>query len=129
MNQATAILNNHRQSPRKVRVVADLVRGKDVKVASDSLAFAGKKAGEPLRRLLQSAIANAKNLNFNTDHLFVKEISVNAGKIMYRRQPMARGRAFPLRKRVSTIKIVLEERQPKKTKKEKMAAKTATKEK
>jgi large subunit ribosomal protein L22 len=91
-----------------VRVVADLVRGKSVDEALDILAFVPKRAGLPLRSLLASAKANAKNLSLG-DNLVVKEITVNAGKILYRRLPMAHGRAFPMRKRTSHVSIVVAE--------------------
>ena len=110
MNTATAQLNNYRQSPRKVRLVANLIRGKSVEQAIFALQFADKKAALPIGKLLQSAISNAKNLNIDTDTLVIREISVNGGKILYRQMPMARGRAFPIRKRTSKIVLVLGEK-------------------
>ncbi|MEX2010346.1 MAG: 50S ribosomal protein L22 [Parcubacteria group bacterium] len=108
MAEATAQLNNYRQSPRKVRVVANLVRGKSVTHAMDLLTFVPKRAGLPLKKLLSSAVANAKNLSLS-DELIVKEIRVDAGKILYRRLPMAHGRAFPMRKRTSKVSITVSE--------------------
>lgn len=110
MNTATAQLNNYRQSPRKVRLLADLIRGKSVDVAVAALRFADKRAALPFEKLLNSAVANAKNLNLDTEKLVVKEVSVNAGPILYRNMPMARGRAFPIRKRTSRLVIVLSEK-------------------
>src|SRR5574343_832194 len=105
MNTASAHLNSYRQSPRKVRLVADLIRGKSVERALASLQFADKKAAAPIEKLLRSALSNAKQADLNTEVLVVREVSVNAGPIMYRRLPMAHGRAFPLRKRTSKISL------------------------
>ncbi len=109
MNQAVATLNNYRQSPRKVRMVANLLRGKKVDFALNSLLFVDKKATTPLAVLIKSALANAKNLNLDIENLMVKEITVNGGPIMYRRRPMSRGRAFAIRKRTCHISVVLEQ--------------------
>ncbi|MEK7194512.1 MAG: 50S ribosomal protein L22 [Patescibacteria group bacterium] len=109
MAEARATLNDYRQSPRKVRAVADLVRGKKVEDALVTLTFTTKRASKPLEKLLASAIANAKNLSLPLDKLVVKEIRVDGGAILYRRQPRSRGMANPIRKRTSHINIVLAE--------------------
>jgi large subunit ribosomal protein L22 len=106
MDTATAKLKTYRQSPRKVRVVADLVRGKSVSEALDILAFVPKRAGLPLRKLLASAVANAKSQSLGED-LVVKEIRVDAGTVLKRSLPMAHGRAFPLKKRTSHVSITV----------------------
>ena len=113
MNEVTAQLNSYRQSPRKVRVVADALRGKKVEVAKSRLDFITKRATGPLHKLLNSAIANAKNRGLETGNLFVKAISVDVGQILYRRRPVAHGSAHPIRKRTSHIKIVLAEKSAK----------------
>jgi len=110
MVNITAQLNDYRQSPRKVRVVADAIRGKSVKDAKNRLDFITKRATGPLHKLLNSAIANAKNLGANADNLWVKSISVNGGKILYRRRPAAHGSAHPIHKRTSHVKITLVEK-------------------
>ncbi|NLE07414.1 MAG: 50S ribosomal protein L22 [Parcubacteria group bacterium] len=110
MTEVTAQLNNYRQSPRKVRVVADVMRGKSVKEAKTKLTFITKRATGPLHKLLDSAIANAKNKGMSADNLFVKSITVDGGSILYRRRPAARGSAHPIRKRTSHIKIMLVEK-------------------
>jgi len=117
----TASLKNYRQSPRKVRSVANLVRGKSVESALDTLNFLSKKAADPLYGLLLSAIANAKN-NFNIEKeaLVIKELRVDAGYILKRRMPRARGSAFPINKRTSHVLLVLA---PKEEKGKKVAAK------
>jgi len=105
MTQAKAELNNYRQSPRKVRVVADLVRGKKVEEALDILTFVPKRAGEPLKKLLASAYINAGK----AEGLVVKEVRVDQGPTLYRRRPRSRGMANPIRKRTSHVVIVLGE--------------------
>ena len=116
MNEAKATLKNYRQSPRKVRVVADLVRGKRVEDALITLTYTTKRATDPLSKLLSSAIANAKNLSIPTENLIVKEISVDGGAILYRRLPKSRGIATPIRKRTSHVTITLAEGKSKKIK-------------
>ncbi len=104
----TASLKNYRQSPRKVRSVANLVRGKSVDQALNTLNFLSKKAADPLYGLLLSAIANAKNnFKIEKDNLIIKEIRVDAGYILKRRMPRARGSAFPINKRTSHVNLVL----------------------
>lgn len=106
---AKAILNNLRQSPRKVRLLADVVRGKKVPAALTILKHTTKRSAKPLLKLLESAVANAKMQNLSPDSLIVKEITVNGGAIMYRRMPRARGSAYTIRKRTSHIAITLDE--------------------
>ncbi|MDQ5957876.1 MAG: large subunit ribosomal protein [Patescibacteria group bacterium] len=103
-----ASLSNYRQAPRKVRLLADLVRGKSVKSALVELSFVEKRASFPMIQLIDSAVANAQN-NFNAskDDLFIKEIRVDKGLVMKRFMPRARGRATPLRHRTSHINVVL----------------------
>jgi large subunit ribosomal protein L22 len=92
-----------------VRVVADLVRGKKVEDALTSLRFLAKRAGDPIMKLIESALANAKNKNIEVENLVVKEIRVDGGKILYRRRSASRGRAPTIRKRTSHVLVVLEE--------------------
>lgn len=104
----TASLKNYRISPRKVRVVADMIRGKNVLLARTILEQALKKAKSPLRDLLDSAIANAShNHKIEMDTLVVKEIRVDQGFVLKRSIPMARGSAFPIKKRTSHVSITL----------------------
>jgi len=107
MNEITAQLNNYRQSPRKVRIVAGAIRGKSVKESKSILDFVTKRATGPLHKLLNSAVANAKELGVSTENLFVKAITVDGGKILYRRRPAAHGSAHTIHKRTSHIKITL----------------------
>lgn len=110
MKEITAKLNSYRQSPRKMRLVADSIRGKSVEEAKARLGFVVKRASGPLQKLLNSAIANAKNMGAEEKDLKVKSITVNAGKILYRRRPAAHGSAHPIHKRTSHVTLVLEER-------------------
>ncbi|PIT96875.1 50S ribosomal protein L22 [Candidatus Campbellbacteria bacterium CG10_big_fil_rev_8_21_14_0_10_35_52] len=107
-----AYLKNYRQSPRKVRLVADLIRGKKVNKALTLLSFTQRRATGSIKKLLESAIANAKkNSGIDKENLTVKDIQINKGIVFKRHQPRARGRAFPIRKRTSNISIVLSEQQ------------------
>ena len=109
MTQAKATLSNYRQSPRKVRLVADTVRGKNIEEAIRTLSFIPKRSGLPLQKLLASALANAKNLDLPTENLVVKEIKVDAGATLYRRRPRSKGMANPIRKRTSHVSVILAE--------------------
>ena len=105
----TVTLKNYRQSPRKVRLVADMVRGKKADDAMISLSFVPHKASDSIQKLLKSAIANAKNNHgIASDDLFIKELRVDQGVTAYRFRPRARGRAFPIRKRSSHIILSLD---------------------
>jgi large subunit ribosomal protein L22 len=105
-----AELKNYRQSSRKVRLVADLVRGKKVNDALDLLTFTIKRASDPIKKLIESAIANAEhNFNLNKDNLFISEIRVDEGPTLKRHRPRAHGRAFMIRKRTSRVLISLDE--------------------
>jgi large subunit ribosomal protein L22 len=103
-----AILKTYRQSPRKARLLATLISGKKVLDAKHALMFADKRSAPIFLKLLNSAIANAKqNFSVDTDTLFVTSASVNKGVTLKRSMPRARGSAFPINKRTSHIEIVL----------------------
>ncbi|MFA5651806.1 MAG: 50S ribosomal protein L22 [Candidatus Paceibacterota bacterium] len=105
----TARLNDYRQSPRKVRLVANLVKGKKVEDAKNTLNFLIRRAAKPLADLIDSAVANAShNFNISADKLFVKEFRVDEGVVLKRRMPRARGMAYPINKRTSHIFIQLD---------------------
>ena len=98
-------------TPRKVRLIADLIRGKGVERAQVILNFANKRASEPMLKLLNSAVANAKN-NFqieNIANLYISKILVNEGPKPKRWLPASRGRANEIRKRTSHIILELDE--------------------
>jgi large subunit ribosomal protein L22 len=104
----SASLKNYRQSPRKVRSVANLVCGKTVAEALNMLAFLPKKATDPLAGLLRSAVANAKNnFNIDGDNLFIKELRVDSGIVLKRSMPVSRGSAHPIHKRSSNVLVTL----------------------
>lgn len=104
-----ATLSNYRQSPRKVRLVADVVRGKKADQALISLDFITKRTAEPMKKLILSALANAKNvLNADKEDLYIKEIRVDEGAILKRIMPRARGRAGRINKRTSHVMLTLD---------------------
>ena len=101
-NVAFAKLNNCPTSPRKMRLVADIIRGKDVERALDILKFSSKEASNRLEKLLLSAIANWESKNdgskIEESNLFIKEITVDSGRMLKRIQPAPQGRAHRIRK-------------------------------
>ena len=114
-----AILKNYRQSPRKVRLIADLIRGKKVDAAKTELAFLIKRGALPFSKLLDSAVATARtNFNADTEALYVDTVTVDPGVTLKRRMPRARGSAFLIRKRTSHVVLTLSAN-PKKSNKEK----------
>lgn len=103
-----AYLKNYRQSPRKVRLVADLIRGKKVEEAQTLLRFTPQRASGAMKKLLDSAIANAEhNFKVGQDDLFVKEIMVDEGIVLRRWRARARGRAGRIMKRTSNVSLSL----------------------
>jgi len=108
--EARATLSYARISARKVKIVADLLRGKSVEEAQRIVKFAPKASAELLEKLLNSAIANAENNHFmNRANLYVAEIYANQGPTLKRIRPAAKGSAVRIRKRTSHITIVLRE--------------------
>ena len=123
-----AILKTYRQSPRKVRLLVDLIRGKKVEQAKTALMFADKKAASVVLKLLNSAVSNAKNnSSIDTENLFVKTASVDKGVTMKRSMPRARGSAYPINKRTSHILIELAVREGKAKKEVSKGEKTTLK--
>ena len=108
--EAVATLKNARISARKVKIVADLVRGKNVDEALAIMKFTPKASSEILEKLLKSAIANAENNNgMSHDKLYISEIYANQGPTLKRIRPAAKGSAVRIRKRTSHITIKLRE--------------------
>lgn len=103
-----AVLTNHNQAPRKVRLIANLVKGKSVGHALKSLPFVKKKGAEEVKNLIASAAANSGEKN--TDDLIIENITVNKGMTLKRWLPRARGRATPLRKEKSHISVTLKKK-------------------
>ena len=108
--EATALLSNYRQAPRKVALLAGLVRGKRVESALASLAHVPKRAAEPLAKLILSAVANARAKGMREGDLVISRIEVGGGVIFRRTMPRARGRGAPIRKKTSHISLSLAER-------------------
>ena len=109
-----AILRNYRMSPQKVRLVVDAVRGLNAHEALRRLEYSPKKGAHQVKKLIESALANARNnFHMSDEHLYIAEIQVNEGPIMKRWMPRAFGRATPLLKRTSHIRLILDERHEK----------------
>ncbi|MDH3289571.1 MAG: 50S ribosomal protein L22 [Gemmatimonadota bacterium] len=108
---ARAIQKWVRQSPRKMRLVVDLIRGKDVNDAYALLKFSKKHAAQQIEKVLRSAVSNAEqaalrsNEAFDVDRLYVAYAVVNEGPTLWRYRPAAMGRAAPIRKRTSHVEI------------------------
>ena len=99
-----ALLKNYHQPSRKVRLVADLIRGKSVAQAREALTYLPKKSSPVITKLLNSAVSNAGQ---PAENLFVKTITVNKGAVMKRARPFARGRSGTIHKEMSIIFIEL----------------------
>lgn len=107
-----AFLKNYRQSPRKVRLVANLVKNKPVDRALTILSFLPKRAALPMKKLIESAVANAKQVNgTDKDNLIVQNVRVDKGFVFKRYRARARGRSAPIRKRTSHILVQLTEKE------------------
>lgn len=109
--EVKASLKYARVGAQKARLVADLVRGQDVNQAVKTLTFLNKKTAGLIKKLIESAVANADNKKvMDVDNLYVKSIWVDQGPSLKRFRPRAQGRAFGVRKKMSHINVVLEER-------------------
>ena len=109
--EVKASLKFARMAPRKIRLVADMVRGKDVNEAIQILTFVNKKSAPILKKLVQSAVANADQVKtIDLDTLYVKHISVDQGPTLKRYMPRAMGRASEIKKKTSHVNLILEER-------------------
>lgn len=130
--QVTAKLSGYRQAPRKVRLVANLVKGKSVEHALLELNHRAKRAAPVFAKLINSAIANAKVAGLDIKSLTIGEIRVDKGRVLKRSRPRAQGRAFSIHKHTSHIMVTLVDAVAKKAadksaKEEKAAAKKAPK--
>jgi large subunit ribosomal protein L22 len=117
--EARAIQRLVRQSPRKMRLVIDLIRGKDVNEAYAILKFNKKHAAKQIEKTLRSAVANAEqhalrnNESLDVDTLYVKKAQINMGQPLKRFTAAAQGRATPIRKRTSHVEIYVESKETK----------------
>lgn len=108
---AKAKIKMIRMTPRKMRVVANEVRGKNVGEAIGFLTFCKRRAARPILKLIKSAVANADHKGgIDVDNLFVKELLVDSGPTMKRWMPRARGMATPILKKTSRVSVMLEEK-------------------
>jgi large subunit ribosomal protein L22 len=109
--EAKAIARHIRIAPRKIRIVIDLIRGKNVGEAFAILKYTPKVGAEVLEKVLKSAIANAEhNYDLNTDALYVAQAFVDQGPTLKRIHPRSRGQAFKILKRTSHVTLVVKER-------------------
>lgn len=102
-----ATLDNYNQSPRKVRLVTELVKGKSVAEAVKALTFLPKRASSPIKKLIESAVANAKEAGKEVEGLKVKSITVESAGMNKRYMPRAFGRASIIRHKKSRVKLTL----------------------
>ncbi len=110
--EARAVARYARVSPRKARLMVDLIRGKDVTEARSVLRFTPRGAAEVVEKVLLSAVANAeKNLKIKPDTLYVSATFVDEGPTLKRIRPRAQGRAFRINKRTSHITVVVKQRE------------------
>lgn len=126
-----AFLKNYRHAPRKVRLVTDAVKGKRVDVALTELSHANKKGADQIMKLISSAVANAKvaDSKASPEGLVISNITVDQGMVMKRFMPRARGRAFPIHRESSHVRIELSKVDAPKEKAPKAAKVAATPEK
>ena len=109
--ESKAVAKYVRIAPRKVRVVMDLIRGKNVAEAFAILKFTPKVGADAIEKVLKSAVANAENnFDMNVDQLYVSSAFVDQGPTLKRIHPRSRGQAFKILKRTSHITVVVEER-------------------
>ncbi len=104
---ATASLKSYNQTPRKVRLVTELVKGKKVPVALEALKFLPRRAAEPIEKLIRSAAASAKQAGEDVDTLTVKSITVDSAGMLKKYLPRAFGRASLIRRRKSQVTVTL----------------------
>ena len=127
-NQAKAVGRMMRTSPRKLNLVAQAIRGKSAEQALNELTFSPKRIAKQVKKVLQSAVANAENNHdLDVDDLVVSEASVGKNLVMKRFHPRARGRGAKIEKFFSQITIVVEERHEEEPAKKETKAKTETK--
>ncbi len=109
--QSIAKLNYLKIAPRKVRLVANLLKKRSVIEAEAELLYRPQRAAQPLLKLLRSAISNAVSKDFKKENLFISDIRVDQGPMLKRWMPRAQGRATPIHKKMSHIILVLEEKE------------------
>lgn len=109
--EVKASIKNFRSTPRKARLIADFIRGKNAKKAIEDLSFLNKKASSDIAKLVKSAIANAENnFSLNSDNLYINSIRVDEGKTLKRHRAGSNGRALPFKRRISNVNLILTEK-------------------
>jgi large subunit ribosomal protein L22 len=109
--EVTAYARYIHVSPQKLRLVSALLKKAPIDIALEQLKFSSKSAALPLKKVINSAVANAlHNYDIKPDNLFIKSITIDSGPMFKRYQPRAQGRAFMVRKRTSHINVILEEK-------------------
>lgn len=112
--EAVARLRNNPTSPRKMRLLADLIRGMEVEKALNTLKFSTKHPSVPLEKLVLSAVANWRVKNEDADvaeaNLYIKTIFVDGGRVLKRMQPAPQGRAYRIRKRSNHVTVIVDSR-------------------
>lgn len=112
-----ASLSNYRYTPRKTRLVTELVKGKSVTEALTALKFLNKRGAAPIAKLIASAAANAEKQGEDARQLYIQNITVNKGLVLKRVMPRAMGRSAPIRHRLSHVTVMLGKGTGKKSKK------------
>ena len=126
--EAKAVINRLRISPRKLNLVAGLIRGMDVGTALTQLAFSSKRIANDVKKALQSAVANAENNhNLNVDSLYVKEAYVGKNLVMKRMHTRGRGRSAGILKPFANLTLIVSDKAEAPVKKEKKAKAAAKK--
>jgi large subunit ribosomal protein L22 len=114
--EAVARLRNYPTSPRKMRLLADIIRGVDVEKALNTLKFSAKDPSVPLEKLLLSAVANWRVKNEGVDvaeaNLYIKTVFVDGGRVLKRMRPAPQGRAYRVRKRSNHVTLIVDSRNP-----------------
>ncbi len=111
-NEAMAYARMLRVSPQKLNLVAQMIRGKSASAALDTLAFSRRRIAAEVKKVVESAVANAENNHdLDVDNLYVKEATVGKSIVMKRFRPRARGRAGRIQKPISNLRVVVEERE------------------
>lgn len=117
--EITAFTKSAQVSPRKMRLVADVIRKQNIDEALSTLAVIGKRGADVLEKTLRSAVANALNRNVAGESLFIKRLDISDGPVYKRMHPSTRGRTHPYKKRTTHVRVILSD--------EKKEAKSGTK--
>lgn len=105
--EITAFTKSAQVSPRKMRLVADVIRKQSIDEALSTLAVLGKRGSDVLEKTLRSAVANAVNRNVSRENLFIKRLDISDGAAYKRMHPSTRGRVHPYKKRTTHVRVIL----------------------